>query len=73
LCAQPGQEGVQLAGQDVQHRVDQDAFVEGLQPVLTPEQVAKAVMEVAEDSDSAAEYQASGARSADTPTVPPGS
>lgn len=40
--------------------VDRDAFIEGLQPVLTPEQVAKAVLDVASDAESAAEYQVDG-------------
>ena len=41
--------------------VDRDTFVDGLQPVLTAEQVAKAVLELAADPAPAAEYQLSGA------------
>jgi NAD(P)-dependent dehydrogenase (short-subunit alcohol dehydrogenase family) len=37
--------------------VDRGSFIEGLQPVLTPEQVAKAVLDVASDAGSAAEYR----------------
>ena len=38
-----------------------DTFVDGLQPILTAEQVAKAVLELASDPAPAAEYQLSGA------------
>ncbi|WP_433250919.1 SDR family oxidoreductase [Actinomadura nitritigenes] len=41
--------------------VDRDAFTRGLQPVLTPEQVAKAVMDVAGDRDGAPAYLVAGA------------
>jgi len=41
--------------------VDRDAFVAALQPVLTPERVAEAVVELAGDPDSVAEYRVSGA------------
>lgn len=41
--------------------VDRDTFVERLQPLLTPDQVAKAVLELAGDPDSAPEYQVNGA------------
>jgi NAD(P)-dependent dehydrogenase (short-subunit alcohol dehydrogenase family) len=50
-----------VAGYAARQGVDRDTFVEGLRPILTPDQVAKAVMEVATDQDSAAEYQVSGA------------
>ncbi|AWS43709.1 SDR family oxidoreductase [Streptosporangium sp. 'caverna'] len=40
--------------------IDQDAFAAGLQPILTPEQVAKAVVELARDPGSAPEYLVSG-------------
>ncbi len=50
-----------VAGYAAREGVDEDTFVERLQPVLTPEQVAKAVTEVVADPDSAAEYQVSGA------------
>jgi NAD(P)-dependent dehydrogenase (short-subunit alcohol dehydrogenase family) len=36
--------------------VDRDEFVEGMQPILTAEQVAKAVLELSGDPDSAPEY-----------------
>ena len=39
---------------------DLDAYVAGMQPVLTPDQVAKAVVEVAGDPSSASEYLLSG-------------
>jgi NAD(P)-dependent dehydrogenase (short-subunit alcohol dehydrogenase family) len=41
--------------------IDQEAFIEGMQPVLTPEQIAKAVLDVAGDPASAPEYLVSGA------------
>jgi NAD(P)-dependent dehydrogenase (short-subunit alcohol dehydrogenase family) len=50
-----------VAGYAARQGVDPDTFAEGLQPILTPDQVAKAVMELATDPDSAAEYQVSGA------------
>ncbi|HEY0806263.1 MAG TPA: SDR family oxidoreductase [Pseudonocardiaceae bacterium] len=50
-----------VAGYAVRNGVDRDIFVEGLQPILTPDQVAKAVVTLAADRDSAAEYQVSGA------------
>jgi NAD(P)-dependent dehydrogenase (short-subunit alcohol dehydrogenase family) len=52
---------VGVTGYAARQGVDRDTFIEGLQPILTPEQVAKAVIEVATDPDSAAEYQVSGA------------
>ena len=52
---------VGVAGYAARQGVDQDTFVDNLQPVLTPDQVAKAVMEIAADPDSAAEYQVNGA------------
>ncbi len=52
---------VGVAGYAARQGVDRDAFVEGLRPVLTPEQVAKAVVDVAGDPDAAAEYQVDGA------------
>jgi NAD(P)-dependent dehydrogenase (short-subunit alcohol dehydrogenase family) len=52
---------VGVAGYAARQGVDRDAFVAGLRPVLTPEQVAKAVIEVATDPASAAEYQVSSA------------
>jgi NAD(P)-dependent dehydrogenase (short-subunit alcohol dehydrogenase family) len=50
-----------VAGYAAREGVDQDVFVERLQPILTPDQVAKAVTEIVADPDSAAEYQVSGA------------
>jgi hypothetical protein len=50
-----------VAGYAARQGVDRDAFVDGLQPVLTAEQVGKAVLELAADSAPAAEYQLSGA------------
>jgi NAD(P)-dependent dehydrogenase (short-subunit alcohol dehydrogenase family) len=50
-----------VAGYAAREGVDQDTFVERLQPILTPDQVAKAVTEIVADPDSAAEYQVSGA------------
>ncbi|MEV1170991.1 SDR family oxidoreductase [Nonomuraea sp. NPDC049784] len=41
--------------------LDRDAFVEGLQPILTPDQVAKAVVDVAHDPAGAPEYVITGA------------
>jgi len=41
--------------------IRRDAFVDGLQPVLTAEQVAKAVVHVAGDPDAGAEYRLDGA------------
>lgn len=52
---------VGVEGYAARQGVDRDTFVEGLAPVLTPDQVAKAVIEVAADPGSAAEYQVSGA------------
>lgn len=40
--------------------VDRATFLDGLQPVLTPDQVAKAVVDLAGDPDSGTEYQISG-------------
>ncbi|HEY2575074.1 MAG TPA: SDR family oxidoreductase [Streptosporangiaceae bacterium] len=50
-----------VAGYAARQGVDRDAFVERLQPILTPDQVAKAVLELATNPDSAPEYQVSGA------------
>jgi NAD(P)-dependent dehydrogenase (short-subunit alcohol dehydrogenase family) len=52
---------VGVAGYAARQGVDQDTFVDGLQPILTAEQVAKAVLELASDPAPAAEYQLSGA------------
>jgi NAD(P)-dependent dehydrogenase (short-subunit alcohol dehydrogenase family) len=50
-----------VAGYAARQGVDRDAFIAGMQPILTPDLVAKAVLEVAGDPDSAAEYQVSAA------------
>lgn len=50
-----------VAGYAARQGVDKDTFVAGLQPILTPEQVAKAVIEVATDPRSAPEHLVSGA------------
>jgi NAD(P)-dependent dehydrogenase (short-subunit alcohol dehydrogenase family) len=52
---------VGVTGYAARQGVDRDTFIEGLQPVLTPDQVAKAVLDIATDADSAPEYQVSGA------------
>jgi NAD(P)-dependent dehydrogenase (short-subunit alcohol dehydrogenase family) len=54
-----GQSGV--AGYARREGISVEAFVERLAPVLTPELVAKAIIEVADNPDSAPEYQVSGA------------
>jgi len=48
---------VGVAAYAAQQGVDLGTFVEGLQPILTPEQVAKSVLDLAGDPDSAAEYE----------------
>jgi NAD(P)-dependent dehydrogenase (short-subunit alcohol dehydrogenase family) len=50
-----------VAGYAARQGVDRDAFIAAMQPILTPDLVAKAVLEVAGDPDSAAEYQVTGA------------
>lgn len=40
--------------------VDQATFVAGLSPILTPDQIAKTVLEIAADPGSAAEYRVDG-------------
>jgi NAD(P)-dependent dehydrogenase (short-subunit alcohol dehydrogenase family) len=50
-----------VAGYAARQGVDRDTFVENMQPILTPDQVAKAVVELAGDPGSAPEYQVSGA------------
>jgi NADP-dependent 3-hydroxy acid dehydrogenase YdfG len=61
LTPATGLGSVGVAGYAARQGIDRDAFVERLQPVLTPDQVAKAVVELATDADSAPEYQVSGA------------
>jgi NAD(P)-dependent dehydrogenase (short-subunit alcohol dehydrogenase family) len=52
---------VGVAGYAARQGVDLDAFVEGMEPVLTAERVAEAVAELAADAGSAPEYRVSGA------------
>ena len=52
---------VGVAGYAARQGVDEDTFVDGLQPILTPDQVAKAVLDVACDPASAPEYMVGGA------------
>jgi NAD(P)-dependent dehydrogenase (short-subunit alcohol dehydrogenase family) len=52
---------VGVAGYAARQGVDPDTFADNLQPILTPDQVAKAVLEITRDSGSAPEYQLSGA------------
>jgi NAD(P)-dependent dehydrogenase (short-subunit alcohol dehydrogenase family) len=54
-----GETGV--AGYAAREGISVQAFVERMAPVLTPELLAKAVVEVAADPDSATEYQVGGA------------
>jgi len=49
-----------VEGYAAREGISVDAFVQRLAPVLTPELVGKAVLEVAADPDSAAEYQVGG-------------
>lgn len=50
-----------VAGYAARMGVDRDAFVANMESVLAPEQVAKAVLEVAGDPSSAPEYVVAGA------------
>ena len=50
-----------VAGYAARQGVDRDTFVAGLQPVLTAEQVAKAVLELAADENTKPEYAVNGA------------
>ncbi|QYN33318.1 SDR family oxidoreductase [Pseudonocardia sp. DSM 110487] len=52
---------VGVAAYAARQGVDRDTFVENLQPILTPDQVAKSVLDVAGDQGSAPEYVVSGA------------
>lgn len=61
LTPATGLGSVGVAGYAARQGVDPDTFVEGLQPILTPEQVAKAVVELTGDAGSAPEYVVSGA------------
>lgn len=55
---------VGVTGYAERQGVDREAFIKGLEPVLTAEQVAQAVLQVADDPGSAAEYRATGAGAA---------
>jgi NAD(P)-dependent dehydrogenase (short-subunit alcohol dehydrogenase family) len=61
LTPATGLGAVAVEGYAVRQGVDRDTFVEGIQPILTPDQVAKAVLELAEHSGSAPEYLVGGA------------
>jgi NAD(P)-dependent dehydrogenase (short-subunit alcohol dehydrogenase family) len=50
-----------VAGYAARQGVDVEDFVKGLQPILTPQRVAEAVVQVAADPESTAEYRLSGA------------
>jgi NADP-dependent 3-hydroxy acid dehydrogenase YdfG len=49
-----------VAGYAAMQGVDEDTFVANLGPILTPDGVGKAVLAIAEDPDSAAEYEIGG-------------
>lgn len=51
---------VGVAAYAAQTGVDRETFVAALQPVLTPEQVARSVVDLAGDPDGAAEYELTG-------------
>jgi NADP-dependent 3-hydroxy acid dehydrogenase YdfG len=59
--APTGVGAVGVAGYAARQGVEPAAFVEAMQPVLTPELVAKAVVEIATDPQSAPEYVVNGA------------
>jgi NAD(P)-dependent dehydrogenase (short-subunit alcohol dehydrogenase family) len=61
LTPATGLGSVGVAGYAARQGVDPDAFVEGLHRILTPDQVAKAVVELAGNPGSAPEYKVSGA------------
>lgn len=50
-----------VAGYAARQGIEPATFVQNLQPLLTPEQVAKAVLDIAADRDSSPEYQVNGA------------
>ncbi|MEU3985138.1 SDR family oxidoreductase [Streptomyces sp. NPDC026672] len=52
---------VAVAGYADRQGVDPETFAASIQPLLTPDQVAKAVLEVAADADAAPEYRVGGA------------
>lgn len=51
---------VALAGYAARQGVDPDSFAAGLQPILTPQQVARAVTDLAADPGSGPEYRIGG-------------
>jgi NAD(P)-dependent dehydrogenase (short-subunit alcohol dehydrogenase family) len=61
LTPATGLGSVGVAGYAARQGIDRDAFVENMRAILTPDQVAKAVMTLAADPDSAPEYQVDGA------------
>ena len=61
LTPTAGVGAVGVAGYAARLGVDPETFTENLQPILTPDQVAKAVTEIAGDAQGGAEYQVSGA------------
>ena len=61
LTPSGGVGAVGVAGYAARQGVDKDTFVDGMQPILTPDQVAKAVLDVAGDPGSAPEYVVGGA------------
>jgi NAD(P)-dependent dehydrogenase (short-subunit alcohol dehydrogenase family) len=61
LTPATGVGSVGVAGYAARQGVDRDTFIEGLQPILTADQVAKAVVEIAGDPDGAPEYLVGGA------------
>jgi NAD(P)-dependent dehydrogenase (short-subunit alcohol dehydrogenase family) len=61
LTPATGLGSVGVAGYAARQGVDPDTFVNGMKPILTPVQVARAVVGVAGDPDSAPEYVVSGA------------
>jgi NAD(P)-dependent dehydrogenase (short-subunit alcohol dehydrogenase family) len=61
LTPATGLGSVGVAAYAARQGVDRDTFVDSLQPTLSPDQVAKAVVELAGDPGSAPEYLVSGA------------
>ncbi|GII32372.1 SDR family oxidoreductase [Planotetraspora mira] len=61
LTPATGLGSVAVAGYAARQGLDPDVFVEGLQPILTADQVAKAVVELAGDPGGAPEHLVSGA------------
>lgn len=61
LTPATGLGSVGVAGYAARQGVDRDTVIEGMQPILAPDQVAKAVLDLAGDPGSAPEYLLSGA------------